>query len=75
MIEVSSGEVRLGKGGWQTVDIDERDGDMETDEFVSSIIEARPPTMTGHDGRTSLEAVLALHKSQETGQAVDIPMA
>ena len=31
--------------------------------------------MTGQDGRASLEAALALHKSHETGQAVDIPMA
>ena len=75
MIEATSGEVRLGKGGWQPVDVDDRDTNAETDEFVASIIEGRPPIMTGQDGRTSLEAVLALHKSQETGRAVDIPMA
>ena len=75
MIEATSDEVRLGKGGWQTVDIDDPDGDVETDEFVASIIEGRQPIMTGQDGRASLEAVLALHKSQETGLAIDIPMA
>ena len=31
--------------------------------------------MTGLDGKTPLEAVLALHKSQETGLAVDLQMA
>ena len=52
-----------------------QDRGAETDEFVASIIEGRPPIMTGQDGRASLEAALALHKSQETGQAIDIPMA
>jgi predicted dehydrogenase len=75
MIEATSDEVRLGKGDWQTVDIGMKDDTAETDEFLASIIEGRQPIMTGLDGRTSLEAVLALHKSQETGQAVDIPMA
>ena len=75
MIEAMSDEVRLGKGDWQTVDIGMKDDTAETDEFLASIIEGRQPIMTGLDGRTSLEAVLALHKSQETGQAVDIPMA
>ena len=75
MIEVEGGEVRLGKGGWQTIDTGERDTAAETEEFVASIIEGRPPIMTGLDGRTSLEAALALHKSHETGQAVAIPLA
>ena len=75
MIEVEGGEVRLGKGGWQTVDMGAQDRGAETDEFLASIIEGRPPIMTGQDGRASLEAALALHKSHETGQAVDIPMA
>ena len=75
MIEADRDEVRLGKGGWQNVDVDDRDTNAETDEFVASIIEGRPPIMTGQDGRASLEAILALHKSQDTGQAVDIPMA
>ena len=75
MIEADSREVRLGKGGWQTIDVGERDSSAEAEEFVASIIEGRPPIMTGLDGRTSLEAALALHRSQETGQAVDIPMA
>ncbi len=75
MIEVEGGEVRLGKGGWQTVDMGAQDRGAETDEFLASIIEGRPPIMTGQDGRTSLEAALALHKSHETGQAIDIPMA
>ena len=75
MIEVEGAEVRLGKGGWQTVDMGAQDRGAETDEFLASIIEGRPPIMTGLDGRTSLEAALALHKSHETGQAVEIPMA
>ena len=75
MIEADKDEVRLGKGGWQTVDVDDRDTNAETDEFVASIIEGRPPIMTGQDGRASLEAILALHKSQDTGQAIAIPMA
>ncbi len=75
MIEADRDEVRLGKGGWQNVDVYDRDTNAETDEFVASIIEGRPPIMTGQDGRASLEAILALHKSQDTGQAVDIPMA
>ena len=75
MIEVSGGDVRLGKDGWHTVDMGDQDRNAETDEFVASIIENRPPIMTGLDGRTSLEAALALHRSHETGQAVEIPLA
>ena len=75
MIEVASGEVRLGKDGWHPIDMGAQDRSAETDEFLASIIEGRPPIMTGQDGRASLEAALALHKSHETGQAVDIPLA
>ena len=40
----------------------------EFQEFIASINEGRPPKSTGHDGRASIEAALAMRKSGETGQ-------
>jgi predicted dehydrogenase len=73
MIEVEGGDVRLGKGEWKSVDYS-NEVEGETVEFVISIREQRQPFMTGHDGRASLEAVLALHRSHETGLAVNLPL-
>lgn len=71
MIEIGDG-VRLGKGDWATVDCPPV-GD-HTREFVDSILEGRPPSCDGHDGRASLEASLAIIRSEETGQAVHLPL-
>jgi predicted dehydrogenase len=70
MIEIGE-EVRLGKGDWTTVDCPPV-GD-HTREFVDSILEGRTPSCDGQDGRASLEASLAIIRSEETGEAVHLP--
>ena len=71
MIEIVDG-VRLGKDGWTDVDCPPV-GDHQ-DEFVASIVEGRPPSCDGYDGRASLEASLAIIRSEETGEAVHLPL-
>ena len=46
----------------------------EFQEFIASINEGRPPKSTGHDGRASIEAALAMRRSGETGQPVKLPL-
>ena len=71
MIEIGD-EVRLGKDGWTTVDSPPV-GDHQR-EFVDSILEGRTPSCDGHDGRAALEASLAIIRSEETGEAVHLPL-
>ena len=42
-------------------------------EFRSSIVEGRPPAMTGADGLADLALVLAAYESMETGLPVRLP--
>ena len=46
----------------------------EFTEFLSSIREGRQPSVTGHDGRASIEAALAVRRSHETGAPVRLPL-
>ena len=46
----------------------------ELREFINSIQEKRQPSCTGYDGRASLEAALALRRSEETGSPVHFPL-
>ncbi len=42
-------------------------------EFMSSIVEGRPPAMSGADGLADLALVLAAYESMETGLPVSVP--
>ncbi len=46
----------------------------ELSEFVESIIERRPPAITGEDGRAAVELTLAAYRSMETGSTVNLPI-
>jgi myo-inositol 2-dehydrogenase/D-chiro-inositol 1-dehydrogenase/scyllo-inositol 2-dehydrogenase (NAD+) len=53
-----------------------RDGYInEIEHFADCIIHDKEPSVTGVDGRKALEAVLAAHKSVETGRPVALPLA
>lgn len=43
-------------------------------EFISSIIEHRPPAITGADGRSAVAIALAAYKSSETGKKVRLKL-
>jgi len=43
--------------------------------LVDSVLDDTPLLLTGEDGRDALELVLAIYKSAETGQPIDLPMA
>ncbi|MEM0444400.1 MAG: Gfo/Idh/MocA family oxidoreductase [Nitrososphaerota archaeon] len=52
-----------------------RDGYVnEIEHFADCIIHDREPAVKGLDGRKALEAVLAAHKSVETGRPVTLPL-
>jgi predicted dehydrogenase len=43
--------------------------------LVDSVLDGTPLQFTGADGRDALELVLAIYRSAETGQRVDLPLA
>ena len=43
-------------------------------EFVDAILEQRPPSVTGEDGRAAVEIALASFLSHQTGQMVSLPL-
>ena len=43
-------------------------------EFVTSIAEARPPAVTGADGRAAVEICEACLLSARSGKAIDLPL-
>lgn len=45
------------------------------DHLVHSVLDDTPLLLTGEDGRDALELVLAIYKSAETRQPIDLPMA
>jgi len=44
----------------------------ELREFVESILENRPPAITGEDGRAAVALAIAAYKSLETGEPVTV---
>jgi predicted dehydrogenase len=46
----------------------------EFQDFVDSIRKHRPPAIDGQEGRRSVEIILAIYKSAETGNAVQLPL-
>ena len=46
----------------------------QTQDFVDSLREGRPPAVTGEDGRAAIEMVEATHFSNLTGSAVELPL-
>ncbi|MCS6784069.1 MAG: Gfo/Idh/MocA family oxidoreductase [Candidatus Caldarchaeum sp.] len=46
----------------------------EIEHFIDCIVNDREPAVTGIDGRKALEAVLAAHRSMETGKPVFLPL-
>ncbi len=43
-------------------------------DFVRAVQEDRQPAIDGHEGRRSVETILAIYKSAETGRAVRLPL-
>ena len=48
---------------------------LQIDDFLQSIIDDRPPAVTGRDARNSLEIILAIYESSRTGLPIKLPMA
>jgi predicted dehydrogenase len=82
------GQLRLGKdGGWQVmaeqVPIDWKGKGMldavrmdayrlQGEEFLASIREGRPPSVTGEDGRAAVEVALAAYQSAAEGRTIHL---
>ena len=43
-------------------------------DFLAAIKKDRPASVDGHEGRRSVEIILAIYKSAETGRAVALPL-
>lgn len=43
--------------------------------FIDDVLDGRPPSVTGKDGRAAVEGVIAARLSSQTGQAVNLPLA
>ncbi len=46
----------------------------ELHDFVRSVQEGRPPTVSAHDGRRALELITAIYQSAFTGEPVQLPL-
>jgi predicted dehydrogenase len=44
-------------------------------DFVEAVKKNRPPAIDGHEGRRSVEIILAVYKAAETGKPVKLPLA
>ena len=47
---------------------------MQFQDFVDAIRKDRTPAIDGHEGRRSVEIILAIYKSAETGKKVTLPL-
>jgi len=43
-------------------------------DFVDAVKNGRPPTVDGREGRRSVEIILGIYKSAETGKVVRLPL-
>jgi UDP-N-acetyl-2-amino-2-deoxyglucuronate dehydrogenase len=43
-------------------------------DFLASVREGRPPAVDGHEGRRSVEIILGVYQSAETGKVVRLPL-
>jgi len=64
MVETWRG-LKLGKEKWEDVTYDSSIGGIEAEhrEFQAAILEGRPPSVTGEEGRENLRVVLAIYES------------
>jgi predicted dehydrogenase len=47
---------------------------MQFQDFVDAIRKDRPPAIDGHEGRKSVEIILAIYQSAKTGKKVSLPL-
>ena len=47
---------------------------LQDQEFINSIVEQRPPEVTGEDGRAAVEIALAAYESNGSGRVVHLPL-
>ena len=47
---------------------------LQDQEFINSIVEQRPPEVTGEDGRAAVEIALAAYESNSSGRVVHLPL-
>lgn len=78
-LSISENKVyRLGRGGsWEEFAPSEGAGvgvSREDQHFVECIANNRPPSVDGHDGRRSVEVILATYQSARTSCKVRLPM-
>jgi predicted dehydrogenase len=66
-------EVRTAGQGRREETLDDDWLAAEVDEFVSSVVQGREPSVTGAAGRRALLVALALRESSATGAMVEVP--
>jgi predicted dehydrogenase len=47
---------------------------MQLQDFVDAIRKDRTPAIDGHEGRRSIEIILAIYQSAKTGKRVTLPL-
>lgn len=72
--EQMAGRVSGGGGASDPSAIGHHGHAMQFKDVVDAIKKDRTPAVDGHEGRRSVEAILAIYKSAETGKAVALPL-
>ena len=65
-----SGKTETGGGAADPSAIGHAAHAMQFKDFVASVKNGRPPLIDGHEGRRSVEIILAIYKSAETGKSI-----
>ena len=83
------GKLQLGRGDhwevvWQQPEIDFINRPLEpvrleafytqTQAFIDDVVDNRPTTVSGEDGRAAVEIVEAARRSTQTGQVIELPL-
>ncbi len=65
----------LNQGEWTTIALPESDGYVTyIERFVEAALNGYPPDVPGEEGRKTLEVILAIYKSGEIHQPVELPL-
>jgi predicted dehydrogenase len=74
LLERMAGRTKTGGGAADPTAIDHHGHTALFKDFLQAIKQQRRPLVDGHEGRRSVEIILAIYKAAETGGTVKLPL-
>jgi predicted dehydrogenase len=75
LVAAMAGKTKTGGGAADPKAIGHHGHTHQFKDVLDAIKKGRPPAIDGPEGRRSVEIILAIYKSAETGKAVELPLA